>query len=33
MPITESVYQVLFEDLDVLRALSQLMSREMKAEK
>lgn len=33
MPITESVYQVLFEDLDVLQALSQLMSREMKAEK
>lgn len=33
MPITESVYQVLFEDLDVLRALSQLMSREPKPER
>lgn len=33
MPITESVYQVLFEDLDVLQALSQLMSREPKPEK
>lgn len=32
MPITEAVYRVLFENLDVLEALTQLMSREPKAE-
>jgi glycerol-3-phosphate dehydrogenase (NAD(P)+) len=32
MPITESVYSVLFEGKDVLAALSELMSREPKAE-
>jgi len=33
MPITEAVYAVLFENKDVLRALSDLMSREPKKER
>lgn len=33
MPITEAVYAVLFEDMDVLRALSSLMTREPKPER
>jgi glycerol-3-phosphate dehydrogenase (NAD(P)+) len=33
MPITESVYQVLFESKDVLEALSDLMSRDPKPER
>ena len=33
MPITEAVYSVLFEDKDVLRAISELMTREPKAER
>lgn len=33
MPITESVYQVLFEEKDVLSALSDLMSRDPKPER
>ena len=33
MPITEAVYAVLFEDKDVLRAISELMTREPKAER
>ena len=33
MPITEAVHAVLFEDLDVLRALSRLMTRDPKAER
>lgn len=33
MPITEAVYSVLFEDVDVLRALSSLMTRDPKPER
>jgi glycerol-3-phosphate dehydrogenase len=33
MPITESVYSVLFENKDVLTALSELMSRQPKPER
>ena len=33
MPITEAVHAVLFEDLDVLRALSRLMTRDPKPER
>jgi glycerol-3-phosphate dehydrogenase (NAD(P)+) len=33
MPITEAVHAVLFEDLDVLRALSRLMTRDPKSER
>ena len=33
MPITEAVYAVLFEDMDVLQALTRLMTREAKAER
>jgi glycerol-3-phosphate dehydrogenase (NAD(P)+) len=33
MPITEAVYAVLFEDKDVLRAISELMTREPKPER
>ena len=33
MPITEAVYSVLFEDKDVLHALSDLMSRDPKPER
>jgi glycerol-3-phosphate dehydrogenase (NAD(P)+) len=32
MPITEQVYQILFENKDPLKALSDLMSRELKSE-
>jgi len=32
MPITEAVYAVLFEDKDVLQALTELMTRDPKAE-
>lgn len=32
MPITEAVYCILFEDLDPIRAVTQLMTRESKAE-
>jgi glycerol-3-phosphate dehydrogenase (NAD(P)+) len=32
MPITEAVYRILFEDLDVLHALSDLMTRDPKPE-
>jgi glycerol-3-phosphate dehydrogenase (NAD(P)+) len=32
MPITRAVYEVLFEDKDVLHALSDLMSREKRPE-
>lgn len=32
MPITEAVYRILFEDLDPIRAVSELMARESKAE-
>jgi glycerol-3-phosphate dehydrogenase len=33
MPITEAVHSVLFEGKDVLKALSDLMSREPKQER
>jgi glycerol-3-phosphate dehydrogenase len=33
MPITEAVYAVLFENKDVLAALSELMSRDPKRER
>lgn len=32
MPITAAIYSVLFEELDPIKAISQLMSRELKAE-
>jgi len=33
MPITQAVYQVLFENLDPIQAISQLMTRQLKAER
>ena len=33
MPITQAVYQVLFEQLDPIEAISRLMSRQLKAER